>query len=457
MKTQARTFTNTTMLALLGLASLAMTGCILSGKDSDSGDTAVVQGRLQGDAEVSGSSETSGWDSATVTSHEVNADGSLSAALDSTRANGDGTFSLKTHRTGHHVWILRARRGAEEWMTRFEGDLSADAERTCRPMNLESSTEASTWLELQKTSEGREVSYSEVTLAIDANVAASGRGAYRGAESARNELSARLAASVKAASQARRAFLAEAEAQYESNRARIDSAHAAASLAFDASLYAAGNDTAASRAAERAYLNATLSAYLQGNVQRTDYARSAEASYHAMVRASAALSDSARTAMARNYARVMVIASDTATRNEFRGAGSSEARVQLAAQASARFRSWIDSAKSRSSMDSAMAHFRAEARAAFSDTTAGSDTTSSGFLTILTQLNVSVLLDSLSSSLQAELNASADAQGMGEAYAENQAEARSELMTRFAAVGDGNQRQATANLMAFLMVRANHD
>jgi hypothetical protein len=444
------------MLALMGLASIAMTGCIMSGKDSGSGNEAVVQGRLQGDAEVSGSGQSSGWENTMVTSHEVNADGSLSAAMDSTRANGDGTFSLETHSTGHHVWILRARRGTDEWMTRFEGDLSAGVERTSRPMNLQSSTEASTWLELQKTSEGREVSYSEVNLAIDADVAASGRGAYRGGESARNELSARLAASVKAASQARRAFLAQAEAQYESNRSRIDSANASASLAFDASLYAAGNDTGASSAAERTYMNAMLSAYLQGNVQRTDYARSAEASYHAMVRASASLSDSSRTAMARNYARVFAIASDTATRDESSDAGASSSRRQLLIQASARLEAWVDSANSRSSIDTAIVRFRNDARTAFTDSS-GSDAMFSGFVGILGSLTVTNLFDSLSASLQTQLNASADAQSMGQAYAQSQANARASILAQLSSVNNGDRAKATANLMAFLMVRSNHN
>jgi hypothetical protein len=261
---------------------------------------------------------------------------------------------------------------------------------------------------------------------------------------------------VRAASRARRAFLAEARAQYEANRARIDSARAEASLAFDASLHAAEGDTTESRAAERANLAATQNAYLRAGVKRTDYARSSEASYHAMLRGSLMLSDSARTAMARNYARVLVIASDTAMRDEFRQAGASSARLDLVAQASARFHAAVDSSRSRSSMDSAVARFRADVRAVFTDTS-GSDASFNGFAGVIAQVAVTTLLDSLSTSLQAQIALSGEGESVGQAYAETHAEAQAELQTRLSAVGEEDEASAAANVMAFLLVRSSHN
>ncbi len=458
MKTQAERFGLRGGLAVFCLAAL-MTGCIFSdGGSGDRGQAAAIQGRVQGDIEVAGSASGSGsgWEGAVVTAHEINADGSLDSAHDSVTVNADGSFVLETRRTGDRKWILRARRGAEEWMARFEGRLEAGAERACRPMNLESTVETATWLELQKNENGRDVSWSEVNLAVDAEVAAAAHAAYRGGESARAELVARLAASARAASEARRAFLAEVEAQFEANRRRIDSARAEASVRLDAELHAAAGDTAQAREAERAYLAAFVDAYLKADVQRTRAARAAEASYHAMVRASANLSDSARTAMARNYARILVIASDTAVRNEFREAGAAETRIQVVAQASGRFRASVDTARARHSIDSAMARFRADVRAAFMDTAGHSD--SLGVLvTVAAQTTVSNLLDSLSSSLQVQVNGSADGQAVGEAYADKHAAAQAQLSTQFSVVSGEKETEAASNLFAFLSVRSGND
>jgi hypothetical protein len=438
---------------LLALGCAALTGCMSdSGNNADETLAARIQGQIQGDIEVSGSGSTSGWEGTVVTAHSINQDGSLGAAQDSTTARASGSFVLETSARGSQEWILRARRGSEEWMTRFQGNLEADKTEDARPLTLESTLEAAVLLELEKTAEGREVHSSEVNLALDAKAAASARNAYRGAESARNVLVANLAASVKAASRARRTFLESADSLYEQHRSQIESARVQAEVAFNASLYAANGDTGAVRNAERAFVSAMVDAYLKADVKRTEYARSSEAAYHAFVRASLLVTDSARTATARNYARVLAIASDTAMRNEFREAASSQTRLQLVTEAGARFRASVDTAGTRARLDSAVSRFRSEVRTAFNNT---SDTGFTVFANVISQLTVTSLLDSLSASIMTDIGVSTEGNSVGEAYADAHLAARAQLLTRFkAANNDEAKAKAAANVMAFVSVRS---
>jgi hypothetical protein len=312
------------------------------------------------------------------------------------------------------------------------------------------------YLELQKTVEGRDVQSSEVNLAIDASASASSSGEYRGTESQRSMLVARLAASVNAASRARHGFLMAADSLYTSHRARIDSARARAEADFNASLYAAGSDTGTARNAQRVFLKAIVQAYVNANVERTEYARSTEASYQAALRASILVSDSVRSRMARNYARILVIASDTAMRHEFSQAGSSQVRLGLVAAAGTRFQASVDTATTRARLDSAVAHFRADLRAVFNDST-GSDTAGFNlFGNVASTLNMSNMFTSLTAALHTALTASGtDGEDVGEAYSTAQTSAQASLQTAIAAQNDDDgQARAAASLVAFLYVHS---
>jgi hypothetical protein len=459
MKTS--TFKNRKVPFLLAIAAAALTGCLSdSGNNTPDGAvSASIRGTIQGDVETgaSGSSGT-GWEGTVVTSHTIQTDGSLGAAEDSTTAAANGTFTLVTKARGQQERILRARRGATEWMARFEGTLEEGQTEDSRPLNLESTLESAVLLELKKSSEGREVHSSEVNLAIDAEASASGSGAYRSTESQRALLVASLAASIKAASRARNGFLAASDSLYNSYKSAIENDRERAEADFNASLYAAAaaGDAAQAREAQRAYVTAMVNAYLKTNVKRTHYARSAEASYQAALRAWVLVSDSTRTRVARNYARVLAIASDTAMRYEFGKAGSSQARLDLVTAAGLKFRSAVDTASTRARLDSAVSRFRADVRAAFTNNT-GVDTAGFNlFSTLSSTVNMNNLYATLTASLRAVLvGSSTDGEDVGEAYATAQASAQASLQTAIAAQNNDQEKaRAAANLAAFLSVHS---
>jgi len=447
--------------AALGCASL--TGCFSdSGNNSSGGNTASIRGDVQGDVEQtsSGSGSTSDdWSGTVVTSYVLNADGSMSAAEDSTTTDAQGHFTLTVNAQNTGERIVKARRGTTEWMTHVQGNLQADQTANSRPLNLESTLEAAVYLETRKTSEGRQVSSSEVNLAVDASVAASATGAYRGTQASRDSLVARLSYSIQQANKAREAYFAAADSAWAAHRADADSARVRAEADFNASLYAAGRDTGSARQAERAYLNAVVNAYLSAHVDRTSHARAAEASYQAFVRASAQVSDSARTRVARSYARVVAVASDTAMRSNFNTAGGSSSRVNLVVQAGTKFRSSVDTANSRDALDSAMARFRTQVRAAFSDSSASSDTGSFHlFANVFAALNITTLINTTNATLQTSLTAAGTrGDSVGQAFANAHLAARATMQSSVASQNGGNQGEAraAADLMAFLSVKSN--
>src|SRR4051812_7740120 len=109
MKTS--TLKNRKVQFALAIACAALTGCFSnSGNNPDDNNNAVasISGTLQGDASggSSGSSSGSGWDGTVVTTHTLNADGSLGAAMDSATCNASGSFTIQTAARGEHEYIL---------------------------------------------------------------------------------------------------------------------------------------------------------------------------------------------------------------------------------------------------------------------------------------------------------------------------------------------------------------
>jgi hypothetical protein len=458
-------FKNRKLQFALALGCATLTGCFNdSGNntpDDPNENQVTIQGRLQGDEE-SGTASSSGWSGTLVTMHEVMLDGSLSAAKDSAYAQDNGSFTFTSQLSGHHEFVLRSEKNGQLWMSRNEETFENGETEETRPLDMESTLEAAVMLELKKSEEGRQVKSYEVNMAINADVAASSRSQYRDSESSRNSLVSQLALSIRAASKARSTYLNESESGFSSSDTAIQNRELSAEATLNAAIYAANGNRSQEQEAEQAYFNAMLRAHLDAAIQRTSYARSNEAALKAMLQASTQISDSSRYAMARVYGDVFVAASDTATRSEFRRAGSSEARVQLMAEATARFRTAMRNSRSRAHIDTAMAHFRAEGRTVFTGSSTGSDSTSFSLLTaILTSLTISSQMDSVSGVLRTALNVQAasnggqggNGQGVGQAFAQAHATAYATFVTQQQGSGRSDeQSRAAANLMAFLTV-----
>lgn len=430
------------MFGLMAGCLALTTGCFST--NSDSREDAEVAGVLQGDADAAGkfSAEVEG---AVVTVHEVNADGTLGPAVGEAETDAEGAFVVKTNLKGARTLIVRAVREGREWKARLKDEFREGSSHRCRPLNLESSLEADVWLELQKTAPGRSVYSHEATASIDADIALSVEGEYRGSDSAaRAQLIARLAQATRAASQARAGALTTVAVRAEAAAQKARQAEAE----FRMRLHEAKRDTAKIREAREAFLRAVAQAHVEAEVKATAYARASEAAYRSAARAADSLAASVRAAVARNGARTLAVASDVALQARFRVAGATEAQVDSVARAGKSFLVAVDAAASREACDSALARYRDHADASFD----------SAFTALATALqSVAAALDSLSAALGLQVGAQAGDSETGEAYMNAQLEAAAQIQAVLGLLNDEAKAEAVADVVAFLNVRLHDD
>lgn len=231
MKTFPSSRKNPLALAGLALGSLLFAGgCLFSGETEVAAET-EIQGVLEGDAS-SGSGVMLGKsaaevEGAVVTLHEVSLDGGLGEAVAETRTEADGSFVLKTGLTGARTLVIRIVREGREWKAAFEDRLERGRAKVVGAVNLETTVDAEVWLELKKTAEGRAALAAEIRAAVEAHRDSAGLNDFRGSDTAKSRLIARLAHAVMASADARGKGVADlmlrVEAALRADSLRADS------------------------------------------------------------------------------------------------------------------------------------------------------------------------------------------------------------------------------------------
>jgi hypothetical protein len=114
----------------------------------------------------------------------------------------------------------------------------------------------------------------------------------------------------------------------------------------------------------------------------------------------------------------------------------------------------VDTASTRARIDSAMARFRSDVKAAYNNT---ADTTFNVWTAVTSQLAVGAFLNGLAASINTTLGATVNGETVGQVNGEKHAEARADLVTRFSAVnGSREKAKAAANVGAFLWVHGSN-
>ena len=422
----------------------------------------TVAGRFQGDASLAKSA--SSVQGAVVIAYAISSDGSYGQEVARDTTDAQGNFKITTDRLGLQNWVLITTQGGMQWMTRYADTLAEKDQDTARPMNFESTLQTQVYLNLQKTDAGRKVSPAEMTTAIDVNAAASSKSLYEnGDSSSRSSIISHFSAVITAQCQARSAYMEHASVQYLSDTtyASLQMHHAEAGLT--AALYAANGDSAQTRLAESAYLQALISANSRSDSGSMSYARSNEAAYHATVMVSAQFTDSTKNTMRRRSLHIMAAASDTAMHREFLRANASQIQLQAVATASANFEKWADTSRSDASRDSAASRFRAEIRSVFQSQGTSSDSSFIALLNLSVAGSLSTSLSSTSALLQTALAADVTASNSA-AIGQHLQTYNAQAVTQIAAQWQGNshntgntdRNSAMAQIMAFLSVRNNH-
>lgn len=292
----------------------------------DAGE-AVIQGSVQfGDGSSQQLSSAGDLQGATVTAARVTSNGSFESIGETqTQVNANGGFTMTVDMAAAQHLVIKA----EHQGTKLHGFLAAEVENgstyTLKPINVESSAEASVFARLVAIGQANSVGKADIETAVSAQAAAS----IRASTSAVNQ----IAASLVNAAQVRARFYAE----YSGNAAN-QQMNAAAELRVQAQFQleqALANASSQQQvdAAIEAYLNAKAEAYVNSGLSEAEASLLLDMYAEAMVRGTSSLSSQVRNDIRARYAFYSSIALDKAVRAQATASGFSQSTVQAIASA----------------------------------------------------------------------------------------------------------------------------
>lgn len=135
---------------------------------------------------------------ALVTTHQVDASGGIGPAVDSTRADSNGSFCLPTRLRGEQALIVLVKLHDSTWMARFEDRLAGGTEKALGVLDARSTADAAVWAELRATAQGRAVPSADIRGAVDAYADSLGLAGIQGNLEERSLLVARIVLLAKA-------------------------------------------------------------------------------------------------------------------------------------------------------------------------------------------------------------------------------------------------------------------
>ncbi len=326
-------------LLLLALSCAAASGC--GGDDSpmQSGQMAIVQGKVTDDAGLQKTARIFGTvEGATVTLARLQSDGSLSTVSGaSAQTDANGVFSVEADIEAASDVIVVAQKNNQTWKAVVSAEVRRGQTRQAQPMNDESTSEAEMRERHAENNRDEDVQYADEASYIDASVAAELAGNVQALDQLALAMESEAEAHAKALTHA---SIGATQTQVQN----VNSAKAQAQIQLETSLNAAGSSQSAITAAFEAHQQAIVDAYVSAGVKARAYAKSRQPAAKALNKNSASLSATARLALSRSAARFQARATDRACQSQFQESGAASARVTAVASAGVTLRASLASA-----------------------------------------------------------------------------------------------------------------
>ncbi|MCF7808948.1 MAG: hypothetical protein K9M49_04740 [Candidatus Marinimicrobia bacterium] len=255
----------------LGLIAIMMVVACDSnptGTENTTTDYAVVRGKVD---QSSAAKLAKSADGSTVAYlAEVQADGSMKlASRDSVTVNADGTFELETQATNDEYLVVVVDNGQDQKKSTVNKPPHGERPVYTKPVNDESTEESNTWMQVIAEGKTEAVTYSDIDMLIDSDVAAQIK--------AGNVSSADIAMQIETSNESRKQILVD---DFEATTtAQLDAtvtAQANAQADLDEALYSA-NSEAEIQAALQAQWAAYVQAYEDAGVDASMYAKAEQA------------------------------------------------------------------------------------------------------------------------------------------------------------------------------------
>jgi hypothetical protein len=324
-----------------------------------------------------------------------------------------GRFSVGTTANEVRELVVVARKGSKEWKAVVSGKVKRGTVVVCRPLNTESSVEADVLAKVRGESKSMEVSFADIAGHIDAEMSLQA-GGKTGAE-------AYLSAQLQTEAKARASVLVSSSGKFtlaqidKANEARMD---AEAKLESDLDAAAELSADAGSKI-ETDFHAAEFKAWADAGIVLGEVAKAHEASYKAMLQASAGASVESETKLTWLHKIALAHAAtlEAAVKEDVKASGG---QSEIAVSAGIVLEASLNAAKSETEIDSAFAGFRASVSAGLK-----------GFAE--TALGGKVLLSDSSRArieLKTALEAAATADKIAEAYQKFYVSAEAEIQAK---------------------------
>ncbi|HEX6982265.1 MAG TPA: hypothetical protein VF181_05850 [Balneolaceae bacterium] len=341
---------------LVFILALTVVGfaCSDSSTGSNAAEPATVNGRVENNEGAQKGSSSAykapAVEGAVITAAQVTADGSLNIIEGAeTQANAEGEFSLKISAeavsNASQKIIIMAEKEGQQWKGYVYGELESGSSINLRPVNAETSGEASVYQQVVANGNTDLVSKADIAAYVTTQAAAE----VKGNTNAAAEFAAALAAEAEAQSEF---FASQSIEITEQQWAEIENAKAEAFAELNARLYASASESAHAEAFD-AFINTMANAYVNAGVSANAYAKAKEMSTHLIIRNTTQLSSSARAQVRANAATIIAIAIDNAVQARMEAANAAETSVQAAVEAGTKLRAGLKAktAASKSEVD----------------------------------------------------------------------------------------------------------
>lgn len=404
-------------------------------------DKAAVKGKVTDDDSYgqSLSKVNSGIEGATVTTAEIQSNGSLQTTSEtSVQTDVNGVFEVNSNSVGKSNVVVTAMKGSSEWKAIISSNLSAGSNNYCPPLNEESTAEVDVYTEVVAKNKSNIVGYYDVAFQVSGDIAASIKS---------NSVSkTEIANAIITKSEARATVLKDSHygysnSQYEEAK-KVDEE---TQKDFEQDLYFSNNTEASYNAAWEKYFDAKVEGYNNTSISMNHYAESEEISNKAMIKFNGNIESNSKFELEKHNAYLKAKLIAKAMKEEHEKAGASEQHSQKVDEENNNLLISIKNSTSTSGIAQAFSNYRASIKANLK----------SAFSSMSTSLSVveTSIETTLKATFDASVTAAANIQALITAYTAFSASINATVSGELS-ISNTEQIKAIANIYTMIYMQS---
>lgn len=341
------------LLTVILVSTSIFYSCSINDNPVDSGQSSnysTIEGRLSGNSgfnKLAKISSTEGIEGATVTVARVNANGSLTTVSNgSVQTDTQGKFVIQSNANTENNLMVICTKGSSEWKAIVSGSVNRGSKTYCPPVNEETTEEAVIYSEVQSQGKSNLISYADIRMFINAEIAAKVK--------TDQTLRAKIISSLESSGSARIQFLSSSSVGATTTQMQaIASANVQAQSEIDSYLYLHDDSQLSYDAANEQYSTTLVGVYISSGLKAESCAKTIELSLKALVKASTGVNSDSRDSFERSCARIKAYFFAKVNEEQFRSTGASQSQISAVVTAGVNLKTSIKVATTLSQMNNA--------------------------------------------------------------------------------------------------------